>query len=110
VRVKLQLEIPGRTHERCSLSSESLKRFDARRIGGHEFRQIEFDRTRFGAGFEQFRDLFDTQPASQSNQPSIGLLNDTNPAIHAGVKRKTQATRGPGANAAGTRTSATESQ
>jgi len=91
------------------LSSESLKRFDTRRIGGHELRQIELDRTRFCAGFEQFRDLFDTQPASQSNQPSIGLLNDTNPAIHAGVKRKTQATSGPRANAFRTHTFATES-
>jgi hypothetical protein len=89
VRVKFQLEITGRTHERCTLSSKSLKRFDARRIGGHQVRQIELDWTRFGAGFEQFRDLFDTQPASQSNQPSIGLLNDTNPAIHDRERGKT---------------------
>jgi hypothetical protein len=89
VRIKLQLEITGRTHKRCTLSSKSLKRFDARRIGGHELRQIEFDGTRFRAGFEQFWDLFDTQPAGQSNQPSIGLLNDTNPAIHDKERGKT---------------------
>ena len=48
----------------------------------------------FRAGPEQFRDLRDTQPASQPHETSIGLLNDADPAIHNPVEGKTQATTG----------------
>ena len=41
MRVELQLEVSGSANQRCALVSQSLKRFDARRVDGHQVRQIE---------------------------------------------------------------------
>ena len=94
MRVELQLEVPGSVDQCRAPGSQPLKRFDARRIGGHKVRQIELDRKNFGADGEQFRNLRNTQPASQPHKASIDLLNDADPAIHAALRGKTQATAG----------------
>ena len=72
--------------------SKSLKGFDARHVGGHEFRQIEFERNLSCACAEQFRNLRDTQTAGKPDDASIGFLNDADPALHDLLRGKTQAT------------------
>ena len=66
--------------------------FDARHVGGHELSQIDLERNLSCACAEQFRNLRDTQTAGEPDDASIGLLNDADPALHALLKRKTQAT------------------
>ena len=92
MRVELQLEVSGSVDQRCASGSQPLKRFDARRVGGHEVRQIDLNGEDFRADSEQFRNLRDAQPAGQPYKASIDLLNDADPAIHAAVRGKTQAT------------------
>jgi hypothetical protein len=92
-RIELQLEVSGGTHQRCALASQSLQGFDAGRVSRHELRQIDLDGEGFfRARFEQFGDLCDAQAASEPDKPSIGLLNNTDPAIHVVPRGKTQAT------------------
>ena len=91
-RVDLQLKIPGRTNQGRAFVSQSLNRFDARHVRGHEVCQIEFKGKDICACSEQFRDMRDTQAASQPHDASIGLLNNADPALHNRSSRKTQAT------------------
>ena len=81
-RIKLQLDVPGRTSQRCPLSSDALQRLDAWHVGRHQVRQIEHQATVMRAGREQFRNLRDTQPASQTDHASIDFRHDANPTIH----------------------------
>jgi hypothetical protein len=80
--VELHLEVHGSTNQSRTCSSNSLKRLDARRVRGHEIRQIEFQATAIRACPEQFRDLRDTQPASEPHDATTDFLNNTDPAIH----------------------------
>jgi len=99
-RIELQLKVSGRTHHGRALVSETLQGFDPCGIGRHQLRQIQFDcsvRRISGTRAEQFRNLRDTQTARQPNDPSIGLLNDTDPALHDMRRRKTDATARSGA-------------
>jgi len=72
--------------------SQSLNRFDARHVRGHEVRQIEFKGKDISACAEKFRDMRDTQAASQPHDASIGLLKNADPALPDRSSRKTQAT------------------
>ncbi len=61
---------------------ESLQRFDARRVHGHQVREIQLNRSGVRAGSEQFGHLGDAQPTGQTHEASIGLVHDANPAVH----------------------------
>jgi hypothetical protein len=74
------------------LGSQSLKRFDTRHVGGHEVRQVELNGKDSRACSKQFRNLRDTQPASQPHEAPVALLNDADPAIHNRLRGKTNAT------------------
>ena len=91
-RIELQLQVSRYANQARALLSKSLEGFDARHVGGHEFSQIDLERNLSCACAEQFRNLRDTQTAGEPDDASIGLLNDTDPALHALLKRKTQAT------------------
>ena len=93
-RIELQLKVSRGTDDSRPLIPESLEGFNARGVRRHEFRQIEFEQYVAGTGTEQLRDLRNTEPASQPDDPSIGLLHDTYPAIHGVLRGKTQATTG----------------
>jgi hypothetical protein len=96
-RIELQLKVSGRTHHGRALVSETLQCFDPCGIGRHQLRQIQFDRSvrsTPGTRAEEFRNLRDAQTARQPNDPSIGLRNDTDPALHDIYRRKTDATTG----------------
>jgi len=60
-----------------------LQRFDARRVHGHQLREIKLNRRNVRTGSEEFGDLRDAQPAGQTHEASIGLVYDANPAVHA---------------------------
>lgn len=91
-RIELQLQVSRYANQARALLSKSLEGFDARHVGGHEFSQIDLERNLSCACAEQFRNLRDTQTAGEPDDASIGLLNDADPALHALLKRKTQAT------------------
>ncbi len=91
MRVEPQLQVSGSARERDAPFSQLLEGFDAGRVGGDEVRQIELDGNagrNLRACFEQFRELRDSQAAGQLHPTSIGLSNNTDPAIHGAAHRQ----------------------
>ena len=81
-RVKLQLNVAGGSNQLCSGGPDPLERLDSRHVCRHQIREIDQQRAAFGAGFEEFRNLRDTQTAGQSHDTTIDFIDDTNPTVH----------------------------
>ena len=82
----------GGTNDGGPSVTQPLQRFNPRCVGRHELRQIQFEPNFAGTQAEKLRDLRQTQTTRQPNDTSIGLLDDTDPALHDVRRRKTDAT------------------
>jgi hypothetical protein len=82
------LEVSRSPDEHDALTPETLKRLDAGSVGRHEVAQIELNGKCLPADFEQLRDLRGSQPPGQSHEMTIGLLSDSDPAVHVVPERQ----------------------